>query len=175
LNTSSIARTPVAHDPDRRRFESQEKFPGNIRAAAIIWTIIGGFTLLFSLLPLALAIPGEPEYVPTAIAIAVVAGVFLFAAFRTVRGRAWEALAYGIGSVLLSVPMILCGSFFGLGCLQTYVEYVQGRRPRFSSDHGLFTPELSVIAGILLAVGAGLLVAGVLAIRARGRKTGPRK
>jgi uncharacterized membrane protein len=96
----------------------------------------------------------------------LVGAAFILAGFRSISGTAKNTHAYGIGSIILGVPMVLGGILFGLIAVVEYVQYVQGGAGHFG-QHSFVGPFGFAVAGIFLPVGAGLLLAGVLAIKGR--------
>ncbi len=79
-----------------------------------------------------------------------VGGVFVYVGLRSISGTANYTLAYGIGSIILGVYIVLGGIASAL-----------------ATD--FLGPGGFVLAGILLPIGAGLLVAGILTIQVRGQ------
>ena len=132
--------------------EMESEFPGLVRAAAIIWIVIGAIIQMLNLAILGVLflarMPDLDEVMLIAVGVSVfflVAGsLLLYVGIESVIGKARDTLATGIGSLIYG------GSF--VAAAVWYLQYA-----------------LIIVAGVVLVCAIALLAAGVLALSGRAR------
>ena len=136
----------------KSEFEVPVEFPEKIRVAGIIWIIAGSLSLLGLLIYLALMFPSLafPGQILGISVLGIVGGVPAYFGLRCISGKAKSTLVYGIISIILGIKLVLVGAIL-CWAGAVFVGW-----------------ESSVPGSIFLVAGGPLLVAGKLAIQARG-------
>jgi hypothetical protein len=141
-------------------FEFNAFCPTSVRSAGIIWIVFGALLLLNVLLLvlITLAAGGDVGAVICGGAGGILVGLFgaafIFVGVQTVRGTAADTLGNGIGSIIFGLLNFSCG----LGSLPVAIN------PPTAGAGVAF----GIQAGIGFLSGAGLLIAGILALVGRG-------
>lgn len=144
-------------ESDEQR-DNLPEFPNAARTAGILWILFGVFglaTLLVVFLLLAAATPAGARIRGPGSLGAIVPILFLVLGWQTVSGNAAGTARNGILSLLF-------------GCLYlAFAVLVLVLAPGTLDDGGLTTPKMIAIGIVILLFAAILLLAGVLALKAR--------
>ena len=155
---------------DRDDSYTRPAVPKLVRTAGIIWIIFG--CLIFANAAINLAISGTGGGANFAgVGCGVLFGIaFLYVGMQSIKGTATDTLGNSVGSIIIGVLNAGVGVVGLLAGLALYAMLSQGNVPVQPTGPQV-TPQLALMAciggGVSLISGAGLIVAGTLALMGR--------
>jgi hypothetical protein len=155
-------------DPPERDYLAAASFPAVVRAAGIIWIVIGCILVLNAgliVVQAGTAAAGAPRDAgPTAaggacsaILVGLFAAAFIFVGVQSINGTARDTLGNAIGSLVFGVLNM------GWGVV------VAGFGAMLSGRQGDMSVVAVLLGGIGMVAGGALTVAGILALVGRGQ------
>lgn len=142
-------------------------FPMIVKIAGGIWIAFGGLILLNAIIALVMKFGGTPAAGGDGVPGANICGsvlpilfgaVFIMVGFQTIQGKARDTLGNGIGSIIFGM---LCG---GVGAMAMLGGAILSGEGGAKAELG---PLAMIVGAINTISGAGLLIAGVLALVGR--------
>lgn len=114
-------REPPPEDFDDRPHPADVPYPGKLRAAGIIWVVIGALILLFNGISLLIFMMNAPPGAAFGAGVcaggfvALFGGAFIFVGIQSITGTAPGTIANGIGSIIFGALVLGVGLLAGIG------------------------------------------------------------
>ncbi len=164
------------YDDDRDDMRDPAPFPTKVKIAGVIWIIFGVLGLLNTIYQIVSGAAAQQGGAGSAgpICGGLFAIAFLLVGFQTVKGTAKGVMGNGIGSIVISLLLLLGAGVMLVGfafadqaaeaARKQQAQNPNANNPIANMDTDELKVMLLVTGGILLLQGGMLFIAGVLAL-----------
>jgi hypothetical protein len=147
------------YDDDPDDWDELPEFPASVRTAGVLWVVFGVLGLVTLVVSFALAaglVAAGGRTDPPGGLGAIIPVFFLIAGIQTVSGTLTGVVFYGVGSIIFGCL------YLGVGALILVFSLAP------AADIRIPPVALLAIGGVVFALGAMLVVAGILALTGNG-------